>query len=103
MVLPVLVALLALLLAALAHAVDYARVVDAARSAARLAARGEAVEVVEEQALSEAPDGSHVEVRRVGEQVTVTVTAPGRHLLGPLTLPPAGTVAVALVESSTPP
>jgi hypothetical protein len=98
-VLPVLVALLALLLATLAHAVDSIRVIDAARSAARLAARGEAPATVEQQARNEAPPGSDVEVEQAGAQVRVTVIAPGRTLLGPVALPPAASTAVALVES----
>ena len=102
-VLPVMVVLFSLLLAGVGQAVDYVRVIDAARSAARLAARGETVTLVEEQALREAPDGSHVEIRLVGEQVQVAVTAPGRRLLGPIELPSAATVAVALVENSARP
>ena len=97
-VLPVLVVLFALLLAGLGQAVDYVRNIDAARSAARLAARGESVAVAEQQALREAPDGSHVEIRLGGEQVQVTVTTPGRRLLGPISLPSTESVAVALVE-----
>ena len=45
-----------------------------------------------------APDGSHVEIRLGGEQVQVTVTTPGRRLLGPISLPSTESVAVALVE-----
>ena len=99
-VLPVLVVLLALLLAVMGHALDYVRVVDAARSAARLAARGESSTVVKQQAEREAPDGSQVEVQQIGQQVQVTVAAPERRILGPITLPPAVTRAVAVVESA---
>ena len=99
-VLPVLVLLLTLLLATLSHAVDYVRVIDAARSAARLAARGESLSTVEQQALAEAPEGSSVDLDTSGDQVRVTVTAPERRLLGPIALPSAGAEAVALLESS---
>jgi Flp pilus assembly protein TadG len=97
-VLPVLVLLLALLLNALGQAVDTIKVVDAARSGARMAARGEQLAAVKAQTLAEAPDGATVVMRQVGEQVQVTVTAPGRRLLGPLRLPQVGTTAVSLVE-----
>ena len=102
-VLPVMVMLLALLLAVLAQALDSIKVTDAARNAVRLAARGEAAELVQEQALREAPEGSTVEIRQVGEHVQVTITAPGRRLLGPIALPVAGSTAVALVEGSATP
>ena len=97
-VLPVLVLLLALLLGVLGHALDYVRSTDAARSAARMAARGEPVSTTERQALSEAPAGSSVSVQSDGMHVQVTIRAPARHLLGPITLPAAEATAVALVE-----
>jgi len=98
-VLPVLAFLLVLLLGVIGHGVDYIRVIDAARSAARLAARGEPSEDVQRQALSEAPDGSTLQIQRLGEQLRVTVVAPGRQLLGPITLPPATAVAVTVAET----
>lgn len=97
-VLPVLVLLLALLLGALAQAVDTIKAVDAARSGARLAARGETPGTVKSQTLAEAPGDATVRVHQVGDQIHVTVTAPGRHLLGLLPLPPVVTTAVSLVE-----
>ena len=98
-VLPVLAFLLVLLLGVIGHGVDYMRAIDAARSAARLAARGEPSDVVQRQALLEAPDGSTVQIQQLGEQVRVTVVAPGRQLLGPITLPPATAVAVTSAET----
>jgi hypothetical protein len=98
-VIPVLAFLLVLLLGVVGHAVDYMRAIDAARSAARLAARGEPSDDVQRQALSEAPDGSTFQIQQVGEQIRVTVVAPGRQLLGPITLPPATAVAVTVAET----
>ncbi len=98
-VIPVLALLLALLLGVIGHVADYMRVIDAARSAARLAARGEASEDIQRLALSQAPDGSTVQIRQLGEQLRVTVSAPGRQLLGPITLPPTTAVAVAVAET----
>ena len=98
-VIPVLVFLLALLLGVIGHGVDYIRVTDAARSAARLAARGETPHDVQRQALAEAPAGSTIQINHLGEQLRVTVSAPGRQLLWPITLPPATAVAVAVAET----
>jgi len=101
-VLPVFVLILGLILAVIGHSVDAIRTIDAARSAARLAARGEPMEAVREQALAEAPVGSTVRVVFSGGEVRVRVVAPERTLLGPLGLPAAETEAVALVEVGTP-
>jgi len=97
-VLPVFVLILGLLLAVVGHSVDAIRAIDAARSAARLAARGEPLSVVRQQALDEAPAGSTVHVSSDGQEVRVHVVAPERALIGPLGLPAAETVAVALTE-----
>lgn len=78
LVIPGLVAVLALCLAGLGLAVDQIRCADAARVAVRAAARAEPVEVVRHLALSSAPAGSEVEVSQDGEDVRVTVTAPPR-------------------------
>lgn len=98
-VLPALVALLALLLSVLGHALDQASIVDAARSGARLAARGESSEVVRSAVLAEAPDGSTVTITENGPNVAVAVSAPGRQLLGAVSLPSPRAQAVALLET----
>ncbi len=73
--LPVLV-LVAGVLVALGHvAVAQVRCVDAARAAARLAARGEPASEVHARARVAAPAGAAVTVAG-GRQVTVVVTAP---------------------------
>lgn len=77
LVIPVLVALAAALAWVVALGVVQVRLVDAAREAARVAARGEAVTEVQQAALSAAPDGSTVRVHRNGDswvaQVSVEV------------------------------
>lgn len=97
-VLPALVALLALLLAVVGHALDHAQIVDAARSGARLAARGEPSTAVERAVLAEAPDGSQVRIEMTESTVRVSVLAPARRLLGAVTLPPPHAQSVAVVE-----
>lgn len=77
-VIPALVAVLALCLTGLGLAVDQVRCADAARVAVRAAARAEPPEVVERLALSSAPPGSQVEVSSDGAVVRVAVTAPSR-------------------------
>lgn len=99
-VLPVLVALLALLLGVLGHALDQASAVDVARNGARAAARGESPEAIKRAALAEAPPGSHVEVDETGSTVTVEVAAPPRSIFGLLSLPGPHAVSTALIETS---
>lgn len=77
-VIPALVAVLALCLSGLGLAVDQLRCVDAARIAVRAAARGEPPAAVEQIAREVAPDGSAVEVSVQGDRVVVTVTAERR-------------------------
>ncbi len=55
--------------------VTQVRLVDAAREAARLAARGEAADAAEAAARRVGPDGATVLVDESGGLVTVTVTA----------------------------
>ena len=98
-VLPVLVMLLALLLGVLGHAVDQARMVDAARSGARAAARGESIDEVRRVVLDEAPDGISVSVHQSATEVSVEVTAPSRSLFGLLALPAPSAESVALLEA----
>ena len=77
-VIPVLVAVLALCLSGLGLAVDQMRCVDAARIAVRAASRGEPVETVQQIARQVAPAGADVEVTVAGERVVVTVRAERR-------------------------
>lgn len=74
-VLPVLVLVLAVLVFVLACVAAQLRCVDAARSAARLAARGETPARVEAAAREAAPPGADVRVSREGDQVLVVVDA----------------------------
>lgn len=78
LVIPALVAVLALCLSGLGLAVDQIRAVDAARIAARAAARGEPVDAVRDLAEQAAPPGSDVTVSQSRDRVRVTVTAPPR-------------------------
>lgn len=78
LVIPALVAVLALCLSGLGLAIDQIRAVDAARIAARAAARGEPVDAVRDLAEQAAPPGSEVSVSRGEDRVRVTVTAPPR-------------------------
>ena len=82
-VLPVLLLVLAGAVAAVVVVGAQLRCVDAAREAARAAARGEPVAVVGELAGAAAPDGAVTAVGGDGERVTVTVTA----TVSPLGLP----------------
>lgn len=77
-VIPALVAVLALCLTGLGLAIDQMRCVDAARIAARAAARGEPPEVVEQIARHVAPPEASVAVDVGAETVAVTVAAPAR-------------------------
>ena len=90
-VLPVLVLVLAVLVFVLACVSAQLRCVDAARSAARLAARGEPAAVVQAAARAAAPAGAVVRVSRSGDQVLVVVDADVR---------PFGRAARALTEVS---
>lgn len=87
-----LVALVALCAAGLTAVAVQIRCIDAAREAARLAARGDAAAVAGAERL--APAGTSVEVRRDGSYVRVRVSGRARLLPG---LVVAGE-AVAVVE-----
>lgn len=78
LVIPALVAVLALCLSGLGLAVDQIRSTDAARIAVRAAARGEPADVVRGAAEKAAPPGSEITISESGDRVRVTVTAPGR-------------------------
>lgn len=89
MVLPVLVVVAALAMAVLAHGVDQVRCIDAARAAARAAARGDSPQAVLSTARSGAPAGSVVSVTSTGSTLVVEVTAPGRAAWLPGLAPPS--------------
>src|SRR5947199_10737225 len=82
-VLPVLLLVLAAAVSALVVVGSQLRCVDAAREAARAAARGDSAGAVRSVALRAGPDGTGVEVTSSGARVTVRVSAPVRPL-GPL-------------------
>lgn len=92
-VLPVVVAVLALSLWAFGLAVDQVRCVDAARAGARAAARGDPVDAVSSQVGRDAPAGAAVAISAGGGAVTVSVTAPVHRVGGlvPLGWRPAAT------------
>ena len=80
--LPALVLLLAVHLAAAAAGVDLIRYEEAARASARAAARGESTAVVRTTALRLAGDGAAVAVARDARTTTVTVSGPAPGVLG---------------------
>ena len=84
-VLPVLLLVLAAAVAAVVVVGSQLRCVDAAREAARAAARGDASAEVRRVAAEAAPEGATTAVAARGDTVTVTVTAPVRPL-GPVLL-----------------
>lgn len=73
--LPVLVLVLAGCLTGLGAVVDQVRCVDAARLAARAAARGDSPSAVRADAVRAAPGGATVSVTAMGPQVRVVVMA----------------------------
>lgn len=79
-VLPVLLLVLAAAVAAVVVVGGQLRCVDAAREAARAAARGDAAAEVRRIAAHAAPSGATTQVDPRGNTVTVTVTAPVRPL-----------------------
>ena len=74
-VLPVLVLVVAAAMTAVSVLLAQLRCVDAAREAARAAARGETAEVVRSSAERFGPAGSAVEMAADGAEVRVTVSA----------------------------
>lgn len=73
--LPVLVLVVAAAMTAVSVQLAQLRCVDAAREGARVAARGESVELVRSVAVRVAPDGAAVAVTADGGQVSVRVSA----------------------------
>ncbi|RNI18333.1 hypothetical protein EFY87_18105 [Flexivirga caeni] len=73
---PALVFVLLIALNAVLIGINQVRCVDAARVAARAAARGDSPGAVQAAGARAAPSGSAVVVSTAGSDVTVTVTAP---------------------------
>jgi hypothetical protein len=96
--LPGLAAVLAVAVSVLGAALDQAQVTEAARSAARLLARGEPAESVRASAVAAAPPDSRIAVHTRDGLVVVTVEAPGRRMLPWLLLPGAHSTATTAVE-----
>lgn len=99
--LPALVVLLGAALWAIAVAGAQVRCVDAARDAARAAARGEPDAAIREAATLAGPPGCDVQVSRQGDRVIVTVRARVGPASGPLAAiraPVATSTAVAETE-----
>jgi Flp pilus assembly protein TadG len=100
-VLPVLVLMLAVVLAAGSAGIAKLRCVDAARSAARLAARHEPASVIQAAARSAGPDGSVARVSTGGGLVRVQVTARIRLPLPGRPVVDLGATSVAQLEQAT--
>ena len=97
--LPSLVLVLALSLGALGLGIDHVRCVDAARTGARLLARGEPPASVLREVRASAPRGARVEVATTADRVTVTVSGGLPRLLAPFSgLAAPRATAVARLE-----
>jgi hypothetical protein len=97
--LPALVLVLGVALAALDLGVAQVRCVDAARTGARLLARGDPPEAARAAALGSAPRGSTWTMHAADGDVTVTVTAPLPNILrGWSSVPAATATAVSALE-----
>ena len=97
-VLPALVLVIAAGLTMVSVVLAQVRCVDAAREAARAAARGESADVVRSAAVRAAPAAASVEVGSAGEQVRVTVSARAGRVGGLLPAFHVSASAVALRE-----
>ena len=97
-VLPTLVLVIAASLTMVSVVLAQVRCVDAAREAARAAARGESREVVQSAAVRAAPSAAKVEVGGSREEVRVTVSARAGRVGGLLPAFPVSAEAVALRE-----
>lgn len=103
-VLPVLLTVLALVMWVLVCVNAQLRCVDAARAAARVAARGDSVSASAEAGRTLAPRGAQVQIRIDGRQVRVEVTAQVRPFGAVLRLMPAVRVdARSVAELEGPP
>ncbi|HZB48304.1 MAG TPA: TadE family type IV pilus minor pilin [Mycobacteriales bacterium] len=96
--LPVLVVLVAAAMTAISVLAAQLRCVDAAREAARAAARGESTAVVRSLAQRSGPDGSEVQVAAGDREVQVTVSAVADPVGGLLPSIDVHATAVALRE-----
>ena len=96
MLFPVLVAVVAAGMAAVAIVAAQLRCIDAAREGARAAARGEPATVVRRLAVAAAPSGAQVSVSYQGDRVTVAVAADVRVVTR--LLPPASVDARAAAQ-----
>ena len=97
-VLPTLVLVIAAGLTMVSVVLAQMRCVDAAREAARTAARGEPAGVVRSAAIRSAPAGAGVEIGGVGEEVRVTVSARAGRVGGLLPAFRVSASAIALRE-----
>ena len=97
-VLPTLVLVLAAGLTTVSVVLAQVRCVDAAREAARAAARGEPADAVRSAAVRAAPGGARVEVGGTDEEVRVTVSAHAGPVGGLLPTFGVSASAVALRE-----
>jgi Flp pilus assembly protein TadG len=97
-VLPTLVLVVAAALTMVSVVLAQVRCVDAAREAARAAARGEPAGVIRSAAIRVAPPGSAVAVGGAGEEVLVTVSARAGRVGGLLPAFRVSASAVALRE-----
>jgi hypothetical protein len=103
LVIPVLLAVTLTLSWAIAICAAQVQLIDAAREGARLAARGEASEVVEAAIRRTGPDGTRTDVSRSDGTVSVRVHAdvsPGLPLLGDLPGITLQSEAVAAAEET---
>jgi hypothetical protein len=100
-VLPTLVLVIAAALTMISVVLAQLRCVDAAREAARSAARGEPAAVVRSVASQAAPAGASVEIRPGGDEVRVTVSSRAGRAGGLLPVIRVSASAVALREPET--
>ncbi|MDT0214044.1 TadE family type IV pilus minor pilin [Rothia sp. ARF10] len=73
--LPALILVLVLALAAVATATDHVRCVDAARTGARLLARGEPLDAVRRDVARQAPEGARITLETGADAVRVEVVS----------------------------
>lgn len=99
-IMPALVLLLAVMLAAAAAGMTLVRFEEAARASARAAARGETVAVAQERAREIAGEDSAVTVAAGSDRVTVTVSGPAPGILGTWSNWTLQTDAMAMTEGA---
>ncbi len=99
-VIPAIVAVLVLCVYAVFAGVNQLRCVDAARLAARAAARGDSAGAVERLAREAAPSNATILVTIAGDRVEVRVRAPAGPAVGGLQPPSVSALSVARLESA---